>query len=127
MKRKKSYYPILVLATLATCGVSRAGVAYEDPTGGWTYTYHGDSAAAGSGGYTALDGTWSHDNNSDQWDGTPIGAGRPGGATVLAEGRINFLRLQDTGNPEVYHMYDPGSNRKIMFGHSITGDIGSWG
>jgi hypothetical protein len=118
---------ILVLAVLMPSGISRAGVAYPDPPGGWLYTYTGNSASAGTGGYTALDGTWSHDNESDEWDGTIIGAGRPGGANALGEAATNFLRLQDTGDPCNYGMYDPGSNRKIMFGHSITSDIGSSG
>jgi hypothetical protein len=107
--------------------MSRAGIAYPDPPGGWLYTYTGNNVAPGTGGYTALDGTWSHDNVSDQWDGTGIGVGRPGGANALSESTTNFLRLQDTGDPNDHGMSDPGSNRKIMFGHSITADIGSTG
>ena len=48
---------------------------YFPPTGGWTYQYTGEAAAAGTGGFTALDGTWSHDNGSDQWDASTIGVG----------------------------------------------------
>jgi len=50
-----------------------------EPPGGWinTYTYTSDAAAAGPG-YNALDGTWSHENGSDQWDETAIGDGNPG-------------------------------------------------
>jgi hypothetical protein len=97
---------------------------YPDPVGGWTYTYTGDAATAGAtGDYDSLDGTWDHDNGSDQWDGTIIGAGRPGGASSID----GYLRLQETGDPRDYGMGDPGSNRKIMFGHSITGDIGAAG
>ena len=100
-------------------GVAHAGLAYPDPIAGWTYTYTGD-AASGGGGYTALDGTWSHDNGSDQWDETGIGAGRPGGASALD----GYLRIQETGDPRNHGMGDPGSNRKIMFGHSIKTDLG---
>ena len=48
-------------------GVAHAGLDYPDPAGGWTYTYTG-AAASGGADYTALDGTWSHNNGSDQWD-----------------------------------------------------------
>lgn len=87
--------------------------------GAQAYVYTGDDAAGG-GGFTALDGTWSHDNGSDQWDETGIGAGRPGGASALEDGLgTDFLRIQDTGDPRDYGMGDPGSNRKLYFGHSI--------
>jgi len=102
------------------------GFEYDDPPGGWVYTYTGNHAAAGIGGYTALDGIWSHENSSDRWDGKIISGGHPGGVSELTEGGANFLRLQDTGNP-VYHGMSEPSNRKIMFAHSITDDIGSWG
>ncbi|MBN2129096.1 MAG: hypothetical protein JW741_06345 [Sedimentisphaerales bacterium] len=61
----------------------------------------------------------------DEWDGTGIGAGRPGGASSITETGTTFLRLQDTGDPRDYGMGDPGSNRKLMFGHSITTEIGA--
>lgn len=57
-----------------------AGVAYNPPPGGWTYTYDGDADAGAAD--TALDGTWDHDNGSDQWDGTAPGEGAPGGAVA---------------------------------------------
>jgi hypothetical protein len=85
----------------------------------WTYTFTGDLAAPGAA-YTALDGTWSHDNGSDAWDESGIGQGRPGGASSID----GYLRLQDPGDPRDYAMPDP-SNRKLMFGHSITTDLGA--
>ncbi|MBN2133111.1 MAG: hypothetical protein JW741_26660, partial [Sedimentisphaerales bacterium] len=90
----------------------------EPFAGAWAYTYTGDAAVAGAG-YTALDGTWSHDNGSDEWDGSTIGQGRPGGASSLN----GYLRIQDPGDPRDYSLADPGSNRKIAFAHSITSDI----
>jgi len=81
------------------------------------YVYTGDAAAGGSGsGFDALDGTWSHDNGSDQWDGSAIGAGQLGGISALSEGSTNFIRIQDA------YPRDPGaepSNRKIFLGHEI--------
>jgi len=118
----------LILVTVSVLGLSsavaRAGLLYADPAGGWTYIYTGDDAVAGAtDNFDSLDGTWDHDNGSDEWDGTGIGAGRPGGASTID----GHLRLQDTGDPRDYGMGDPGSNRKIMFGHCITTDIGAAG
>jgi hypothetical protein len=108
-------------ALMLVCGAAQAGIAYPDPAGGWTYVYTGDAAAAGAD-YLALDGTWSHDNGSDAWDESVIGAGRPGGASAID----GYLRLQDTGDPRQHGPGDP-SNRKLYFGHSITNDIGAAG
>jgi hypothetical protein len=82
------------------------------------YTYTGD-AAAGGADWTALDGTWDHDNGSDQWDESGIGMGRPGGVSALSDEGINFIRIQDTGNPSSHGFGDPGSNRKIYLGHQV--------
>ncbi|UCG60155.1 MAG: lamin tail domain-containing protein [Phycisphaerales bacterium] len=115
---------IVALALGPAGGSAAAGAAYPDPAGGWAYIYAGDAAVAGpSGNYDSLDGTWSHNNGSDAWDGSAIGAGRPGGVSALNDGGVGFVRLQDTGDPRDYGMGDP-SNRKLMFGHSITDDLG---
>ena len=62
-------------------GGAEAGVRYEDPAGGWVYTYDGtflpgvDGMPDGfgnSGRLEALDGTWQHDQG-DRWDGTAPG------------------------------------------------------
>lgn len=109
----------LFLAAFA-CAGARAGLMYPDPVGGWTYRYTGDAATAGTADdFDSLDGTWDHGNGSDQWDGTIIGAGRPGGAMSID----GYLRIQDVGDARDYGMGDPGSNRKIVFAHSITGDL----
>jgi hypothetical protein len=111
---------VLMLGLFA--GAAVAGVDYAEPVGGWTYIYNGDAAAPG-GGFSALDGTWSHDNGSDQWDETEIGAGRPGGILVLNEDDTTYLRLQDTGDPRDHGQDDPGSNRKVFFGHQLIDEI----
>ena len=88
------------------------------------YTYPGAPGTAGpTNNFDSLDGTWDHNNGSDQWDGSVIGAGRPGGVSALIDpaGGETFLRIQDTGDPRDHGMGDPGSNRKIMFGHQLTG------
>ena len=36
-------------------------------------------------GFASLDGTWSHDNGSDQWDGSAIGGDFGDGKTDPAE------------------------------------------
>jgi hypothetical protein len=83
-------------------------------------------------GYDNLDGTWTHNNGSDEWDGSQIGGvfdatNRPGGASLGIEGAVTYLRMQDCGDPRDYdsaagEWNDPGSNRKIYFGHSINTD-----
>ena len=122
---------ILVLAAaLLMARATSAGVAFPDPPGGWTYHFNGDKREPGGGSdFDALDGTWSHNNGSDQWDGSEIGGpfstggfligNGPGGVNVLTEGGMSFLRIQDTGDPRDYGYPDP-SNRKIYFTHSMT-------
>ncbi len=102
-------------------GLVRAGVEFGEPDGGWTYIYTGDAGAPGAD-FTALDGTWSHDNGSDSWDESQIGTGLPGGVNVLTEDGVTYLRLQETGDPRDHGASDP-SNRKIYFGHSLTDEI----
>jgi hypothetical protein len=115
MMMKRSFITFLVVA--AVCLAVSSAQATE-------YIFDCDTALAGpANDFDSLDGTWDHDNGSDQWDGTGIGVGRPGGVSALTEGAgedlVNFLRFQDTGNPGDYGMGDPGSNRKIFLGHQI--------
>ncbi len=87
------------------------------------YVYNGDAAAAGpSDAYDSLDGTWDHDNGSDQWDGTGPGWGGAGGAAALVEDGVTFLRIQDTGNPTSFGFSDP-SNCRIYFTHRLEGRL----
>jgi hypothetical protein len=109
--------------------VEPAPTSYQDPDGGWDYAYEGDGAefAPDGEGFASLDGTWSHDNGSDQWDGSGLGGtfgdgNRPGGAMIVQEDNLNYLRIQDTGDPRDYGYGDPGSNRKVYLGHDITED-----
>jgi len=72
------------------------------------YIYDGD----------VLDDSWDHDNNSDAWDGTGPGEGSPGGAGLLVEDDVTFLRVQDTGDPRGDGFSDP-SNRKVYLTKQI--------
>lgn len=86
-----------------------------------SYTYDGDAAIAGEADdHDSLDGSWDHNNGSDQWDGTGPGEGNPGGAAALVEDDVTFLRIQDIGNPQDLGISDP-SNRKVYFTHRQTG------
>ncbi len=121
----------VAIAVLAMAGTCNAGLAYSDPAGGWDYTFDGDAALAGpTGSFDSLDGTWDHDNGSDQWDGSAVGAGRPGGASAITEGvsipgDLDYLRLQNNGEVGAYGMGAPGSTRSIMFGLSIIDGTGA--
>jgi hypothetical protein len=112
MSKKLIYLASFVLVLGLCAVVVEAGVAYPAPDAWWTYIYTGDAAA------DDLDGTWDHDNGSDEWDSSQIGmAGtEPGGVSALTEGETKFVRIQDVFD------HDPGdepSNRKIYFGHDI--------
>jgi hypothetical protein len=114
----------------------RAGIAYSDPTGGWIYIYNGDQLMVSddASGFASLDGTWSHNNGSDTWDGSTIGGtfstgsglgvdNGQSGANLFTENGIGYLRIQDTGDPRDYGYPDP-SNRKVYFGHDVEADGG---
>ncbi len=130
-KTALSFYSACLLLGAAS---SHAQPAFPPPPGGWTYIYNGDQllvGAAGSG-YANLDGTWTHDNGSDEWDGSQIGGvfdatNRPGGASLGTNAGVTYLRMQDVGDPRDFNyttnnFNDPGSNRKVYLGHSITTD-----
>jgi hypothetical protein len=119
---------------------SQGGVLYQDPAGGWRYTYQGNFNPGIEGNppgfgdnndFMALDGTWQH-NQSDRWDGhvpgdpisdptDPPGTPEtveggpngwsPGGAGSFTEGATNYIRVQDPGNPEL-HGWLQGSGRQ---------------
>lgn len=121
MFRKSFYLASFVFVLSLTASVVIAGVDYGDPDGGWTYIYTGDAGAPGAD-FSALDGTWSHDNGSDSWDESEIGSGIPGGVNALTEENVAFVRLQETGDPRDHGESDP-SNRKIFFGHQLIDEI----
>ncbi|MCL4177898.1 MAG: hypothetical protein KJ072_09150 [Verrucomicrobia bacterium] len=113
--------------------VTQAAQAFPDPTGGWTYVYNGDQLQVGE---PAFDGTWTHDNGSDAFKGDEIGgvldpvntpANAPGGAILLMDGNVQYLRMQDPGDPRDYDgsltVWDDPSNRKIYFGHYLWQDL----
>ncbi len=104
---------VLVLALGLAAGQAVGGVSYSDPPGGWRYIYPGVGAANPDA--AALDGNWDHNNGSDAWDGSLIGAGQAGGIIALSDGGVSFLRIQDA-------LTSGGGtdSRKIYFGHSLT-------
>jgi len=55
---------------------------YPEPISGWDYKFEGNLARSVAD--SSLDGTWDHNNNSDQWDGTTPGSGNPGGISIVA-------------------------------------------
>ncbi|HEY3391547.1 MAG TPA: hypothetical protein VGK58_02485 [Lacipirellulaceae bacterium] len=129
-----TFVTIIAAAFLCVSSEVRAvSIAYDDPTGGWTYAYLGAAAAPGSlgaPGFDALDGTWDRENGSDSWDGSALGgtfaAGNaPGGISALTQGGTDFIRLQDTGNPTAAPTSIPDpSNRRAYLGHNIANDVG---
>jgi hypothetical protein len=124
---------LAALTVLALATTLAHAQYYNAPAGGWGYIYTGDLGAAGSGTtyFDSLDGTWNHSGtgngndgpgDSDNWDGSAIGgtlgAGNaPGGVETGTGGGVNYLRIQDPGNPTAYAV---PNNRTIAFGHSLT-------
>jgi hypothetical protein len=128
------------------CGVAAplvyGGVSYNNPAGGWRYTYQGILSPGieglpdgyGHGDDTAgLDGTWEH-GQGDKWDGTAPGnpalgdpGNAPGGAGTYTEADATYLRIQDAGDPEPHGWpqgSDPrNSNRRVYFGHNLRQDF----
>ena len=128
--RLKSSILLYLFLCCTTLRLATAGVLFPDPPGGWTYQFNGDKREPGNGtDFDALDGTWSHNNGSDTWDGSEIGCtfstggylvgNGPGGVNVITEAGTTYLRIQDTGDPRDYGYPDP-SNRKIYLGHNIS-------
>lgn len=110
-------------ALIAAMATPTQAQLFAPPDGGWAYTFEGDAAEASDDPFLSLDGTWDHTNGSDQWDGSGIGEGNPGGVSALTEGDTTFIRVQDPGDPRDYGMDDPGSNRKVYFTHNLFSDF----
>ncbi len=106
---------------------------YNDPVGGWLYSYGGAATVYGNGAGVAdsLDGTWVRGGSSDSWDGSGLGGffdtvtNDPGGLESQSEGGVTYLRIQDPGDPRNqsaalgYTVADP-SNRKIYLIHPLA-------
>lgn len=74
-----------------------------------------------------LDGTWNHNNISDNWDGSEIKQAKPGGISSITEVDTFFIRLQDTGNPLNFGYSNP-NNDKVCLTHAISeSDINNTG
>lgn len=112
---KKSILTVLVIVI----GLWLADSTYAVGLGAEaTYSLDTSTIIRETTGFTSLDGTWSHDNGGDEWDGSAIGEGSPGGVSVID----GYLRIQDTGDPRDFGFTDPGSNRKITFAHDLGPD-----
>src|SRR5215216_4791291 len=101
------------LATTTRDNVTRAGVAYPDPAGGWTYTFDGTAVGTPA---AALDGTWSAVNGSSAWggDGLDPTDGNAGGLASV-DGAIRLVDAKTAGSGTT-------DNRKIYLTRPITGD-----
>lgn len=153
--KPKSALNCLVVLTLMSGLSASAGMAYPDPPGGWTYIYHGDQLIVGPedpcgagnnnteplysvcpAAWNSLDGQWSHQNESDEWDGSVIGGtlttnsggwgnNSPGGAMLNTQNGVSYLRMQSPGDPRDWGYIPDTSNRKVFFTHDISSDVGA--
>ncbi len=112
----KTPTPLIIATASALFATQLAHAAlFPTPAGGWNYMYDG-SGVQGVGtpkASVALDGTWSANNGSSEWDGSLRGAGNglPGG--ISSSGGV--LTIEDINNGS-------GSlnNRKIYFTHDLA-------
>jgi len=138
--KDKYLIPMKALAAVTALAMATTAVhaQFNMPAGwaGWTYTYHGNAAAYGTGAdyaWDALDGTWSHNGptfdgcGSDLWDGSGIGGtlgpnNAPGGVQTMTQGGTTFLRMQDPGLT-TGATWASGQNSAILFGKNINGMV----
>ncbi len=79
--------------------------------GSWAYSMNTKVLYANAGAqFDNYDGYWAHENGNDEWDGSGIGKGAPGGISVIDN---SYYRFQDTGDPTNIGFSDPG-NRKLQ-------------
>jgi len=100
------------------------------PAFGYTYNANLGQDAAGDGiGFTALDGTWSHNNGSDNWDGmgilAPVGAypTNPGGTIADMPGGIECMTSAVDGT-QFLRLQNPGATRDLAgdpYKSAVTG------
>ncbi len=121
---------ILFLFTTSTNLWALGG--WGDPPGGWDVLFHFDELKdkkLKTVGNSAIDGSWNHDNGSDQWDGSAPGekGKSPGGVAINVvagegdpTGDAVVLSIEDTGDPRNNGFADPGSNRKVYFTYNIN-------
>ncbi|MHC4726596.1 MAG: DUF1349 domain-containing protein [Planctomycetota bacterium] len=64
---------------------------------------------------------WDHDNSIDKWDGSAPGDGNPGGVGIVTEDSVDFVRVQDTGDPRDYGINTP--TRKTNYSLYLTQPI----
>ena len=73
---------------------------------------------AGNIADAALDGTWDHNNNSDQWDGTVPSSGNPGGVSIVPikdEPENNALLMVDSVTSS-----GRNNNRRLALTHNLA-------
>ncbi len=129
-----------VLVFGARLGFAQFLGGWDEPPGGWDYVYEANDGEEVDGefdpslGGGSLDGTWTHSNGSDSWDGSgPEDRFRPDGVTPAAPGGAGIiivpgagddggdaevLSIVDTGDPRTRGFSDP-SNRKLWFCHDV--------
>lgn len=117
----KKRFLLSSLAAFAVCTISIAQVAYTLPDGGWTYIYNGDELQAIEGAVpeedSMLDGTFQGEGD---WDLTAPGdpLGLPGGAVLVQETGLDYLRIQDAGRAQDHGLAK--FNRKPAFVHVMS-------
>ncbi|MGC8744821.1 MAG: PA14 domain-containing protein, partial [Verrucomicrobiia bacterium] len=111
----------VAILTMIAANVAQAGIAYQNPPGGWRYIFQGGNNGTGTAGTTALDGTWSYANNagSSSWagDGRGPGVGTIGGISksnyVISGVNWDYITIEDATVASAAS----GNNTRLHFTH----------
>ncbi|MGC8830009.1 MAG: PA14 domain-containing protein, partial [Verrucomicrobiia bacterium] len=111
---------IAVITMFLAATVAQAGIAYQNPPGGWRYIFQGGNNGTGNAGTTALDGTWSYTTGgSSSWGGDSRGpgVGAVGGISksnyVISGISWDYITMEDAS---ILTSGD-GNNRRLGFSH----------
>ena len=150
MKLQKTFVTVVGLAVILAMiapaqAVNLDYASAEAAIGGWDYAFTGDADSNGdgtTGGSNKLDGTFAGIQN--RWDGSAPGvfgdpsvdpnSDSPGGVDAVvgsgADAGVNYLRIQDTGEPSNYAGTSGASNwnsntdsGKIYLFHNTEQDV----
>jgi uncharacterized repeat protein (TIGR01451 family) len=99
--------------------VNRASIAFLEPAGGWNYIYDGSWSVVSNLNVCkpnfTLDGSWSANNGSSEWDGSLRGAGNGlRGGISSTNGALTIEDIDFGANS--------CNNRKIYFEHNLGQD-----
>jgi len=106
--------------------VTLVSLLYSEPNGGWTYAYDGSWRTTtnslqgpdtnGPKSAVTLDGTWSANNSSSDWDGFGRGPGSGAAGGISSTNGILTVEDLNIGSGSL-------NNKRIYFEHPLTNEL----